>query len=143
MKNLMVSSRPDALLLGVDQAAFLCDRLTEPALTAMDGNVYVRPTSTYATGDGAAITWIDAAADGCAARYPSVQSFRNAVPGFERHGQDMESDALGVFIAPDLRRFEPRRPIPGGHTVTMPRAVRRWLGWSEAEAESTVGAYPR
>jgi hypothetical protein len=142
-KNLVVTSRPGVTLLGVGQPPYLCDQLTEPAMAAMDGNVYVRPSAPYESLAGPLVTWIDADAAGCTAGFSSLEAFREQVPGFEAHGQELEGDPRRVFSAPDLGRYDLLRALPASREVAMPPAVREWLGWSVEEAEVTVGAYRR
>jgi hypothetical protein len=140
--NLIVASRPGATLLGVGQAPAVCQQLTEPAMASMDGNAYVRPATTYGSVAGPLITWIDTGAQRCSAGFASLDDFREEVPGFEAHGQELQGDPRSVFTAPDLRRYGLLRALPASGETAMPPTVREWLGWSEAEASRTVGAYP-
>lgn len=141
LNNLMVTSRPGFTLLSMGQPQPLCSTLTKPALTAMDGNVYVRPAAPYPAAEGPLVNWVDTDAADCSARFASLEAFQARVPGFEAHGRQLEGDARGVFAAPDLGRYNLLRPLSAGRGIAMPRPVREWLGWSEQEAAATVGAY--
>ncbi len=141
MNNLMVTSRSGFTLLGVGQPPPLCGTLTKPALTAMDGNVYVRPAASYPSAAGPLLSWVDSDAADCSARFSSLQAFQAQVPAFEAHGQQLTGDARSVFVSPELGLFELSRPLPTSREIAMPRTVRERLGWSSDEAERTVGAY--
>ena len=143
MNNLLVTSNPGAgPLLQVDQPPYLCDRLTEPALTAIDGNVYVRQTSEYASEAAPVIRWTDTTAENCSVSYASLDAFHDAVSGFEEHGHVLEGTERTIFNAPEIRRYELRKAIPSDPKVVMPESVRELLGWSKEDAAQTVGAYP-
>jgi hypothetical protein len=140
--NLMVASSASVgPLLLVDQPPALCERLTQPALTAMDGNLYVRPGTEYASIEAPLVSWVDTRAPNCSATFASLAQFRQQASGFEVHGQQLEGDQRTLFTAPDIRRFELRRGLPASREVVMPDSVREWLNWSREEAASTVGAY--
>lgn len=141
VNNLMVTSRPGFTLLGVGQPPSLCGTLTKPALTAMDGNVYLRPAAPYPAAEGPLVNWVDTDAADCSARFASLEAFRERVPAFETHGQQLTGDARSVFVSPELGLFELSRPLPTSRPIAMPRTVRERLGWSADEAERTVGAY--
>ena len=88
------------------------------------------------------ITQFDRGSPKCSAAFASLADFRAKVPGFEAHGQQLTGDARSIFTAPDLHRYELRRPLPASGRVAMPEAVRQLLGWNDKQAASTVGAYP-
>lgn len=143
LNNLLVSDNPGAgPMLQVDQPPYLCDRLTETAMTAIDGNVYVRPTSPYSTDATPLVRWTDTEAENCSVSYASLDAFRDDVSGFAANGQDFEGTPRTVFCSPEMRRFELRRPITSDAAVVMPESVRTLLGWSREAAAQTVGAYP-
>jgi hypothetical protein len=143
MNNLMVASKADAEpLLRVDQPATFCKELKQPALSAMDGNIYVRPGTPYAALATPLISWVDTDSADCSATFASLSVFQEQVPGFDAHGQQLEGDARSVFIAPDISRYQLRLTLPASRDVAMPRAVRELLGWSKKEAALAVGAYP-
>lgn len=141
--NLMVASKADGgPLVRVDQPQSLCDELTEPALSAMDGNLYVRPDTPYEALAAPLATWVDTDAADCTASFASLAAFREQVPDFEEHGRQLEGDARSVFTAPDISRYQLRGALPVSRDVATPRAVRKLLGWSKKEAAATAGAYP-
>ncbi|MFW6331301.1 MAG: hypothetical protein ACOC3J_06215 [Gemmatimonadota bacterium] len=141
--NLLVASEPaGGPLLRVDQPPVLCEQLTEPHLTALDGNLYVRPSAPYPTQATPLVRWVDTRTPDCSASFASWGAFREQVRGFEVHGTQLEGTPRSVFTAPDLHRFQLRRERPGSRDVIMPERVRMLLGWSSEEAAATVGAVP-
>src|SRR5690606_13678394 len=83
VNNLLVASRPGAgPLLHVDQPPALCDELTRPALTTLDGNVYVRPDAPYPALATPLVRWVDTEAEDCAATFASLAEFQEQVPDF-------------------------------------------------------------
>lgn len=141
--NLLVASEPDVgPLLRVDQPPVLCAQLTEPHLTALDGNVYVRPAASYLAQATPLVRWVDTQAPDCSASFASLAAFQEQGPDFEVHGTQLEGTPRTVFTAPDLRRFQLRRGLPASRDVVMPERVRALLGWSGEEAAATVGAIP-
>jgi parallel beta-helix repeat protein len=139
VNNLLVASstytRP---LLNFEQPKLLCDKLTRPMTTQVDGNVYVRPN---ATGVAASplIQMSPASTDTCIAGLNSLDDFRKLVPAFETKGQQLNRTPRSVFKSPELSRYELLQPMPAG--AVTPVDVRKVLGWSEEQAR-TAGAYP-
>ena len=119
----------------------VCKQLDRPEVTALDGNVYVRPGTPYPAVAAPLVSWVDTNAADCAARFPSLAAFRERVASFEVHGRQLEGDARSVFTAPDIRRYQLRRALPGSG-VALPQSVRELLGWSKEQAARTVGAFP-
>jgi hypothetical protein len=143
LNNLLVGTDAAAgPLLMVDQQPALCAQLTQPQLTAMDGNVYVRPGTPYPARATPLMSWVDTSAPNCAATFPSLTAFQEQVRGFEAQGGQLEGTARTVFDAPDIRRFQLRRELPASRNVVIPESVRALLGWSSEEAAVTVGAHP-
>lgn len=145
VNNLLVESAPEVgPLLRVEQAPGLCEKLTQPELETLDGNVYVRPRMLGTAAEPAQplIGQFERGSPKCSAAFSSLAAFRAKVPAFEAHGQQLTGDARSIFTVPDLRRYELRRPLPVSGRVAMPEAVRQLLGWNDKQAASTVGAYP-
>lgn len=143
VNNLMVAGKAGAgPLLKVDQPPALCKELKEPALSTMDGNVYVQPDTPYPALAAPLVSWVDTDSADCSATFASLAAFQEQVPGFEVHGHQLEGGPRSVFTAPDINRYHLRRALPASRDVAMPRAVRELLDWSKKEATLTVGAYP-
>jgi hypothetical protein len=139
VNNLLVAS--DAYgkaLLQVEQPKSLCDTLTRPALTEIDGNVYVRPGGTAAP----LVVWSPAATDTCLAQAESLDAFRKLVPAFEAHGRQVDGSLRSIFKSPELQRYELFRAMtPTLPASAIPPEVRKLLGWAGSEARAP-GAYP-
>jgi hypothetical protein len=125
-------------LLRFEQPKALCDRLTRPQATEVDGNVYVR------AGDGRdpLVVWSPAAGESCQVEVASLEDLRKLQPGLETRGVYLRDYAGAVFRSPELGRYELARPLPGVSPVDdLPSAVRALLGWPERETR-TPGAFP-
>ena len=143
MNNLVVANKPDiGPLLQVEQPAALCKKLAQPMLSTLDGNVYVRPDTSYAALATPLVKWVDTHSTDCSSSFASLPAFQKQVSGFEVHGQQLDGDARSVFTAPDIDRFQLLQALPASRDVAMPKAVRKLLDWSKKEAALTVGAYP-
>ena len=142
VNNLLVAS--DAYtqpLVRFEQPKALCERLTRPQATTMDGNVYVRAVGAAGAAPPLAV-WSPAASDTCMATVSALDDFRRLAPAFEANGAYLNLPPGSVFKSPDLGRYEPFRPLPGGAAgPRTPDDVRSLLGWSEQDAR-TPGAYP-
>jgi parallel beta-helix repeat protein len=116
----------------------LCDRLKMPHATGVDANAYVTGASTGQK----TITWSPMPADNCVATFDTLDAFRDAVSGIEKHGVQFDATLRDVFQSPELKNFELARQLdrPEG-APALPDEVREVLGWSEAQAR-TIGAYP-
>lgn len=126
----------------MDQPPSLCDELTEPALSVLDGNIYVRAETPYAALEEPLVRWVDTNAENCSTTFNTLAEFRDQVSGFEANGQEYEGSARRVFTAPDIHRYSLRRALRVNEGVVMPEAVRGLLGWSPDQAAGSVGANP-
>src|SRR5690606_10383841 len=105
VNNLLVaSSATSGPLVMEDQPPALCGDLTDPQLIAMDGNVYVRPPSPYASQATPLVRWVDTDAADCSASFASLREFQNEWPRFEEQGYQLDGDPRSVFTAPDIHR---------------------------------------
>jgi len=140
VNNLLVAS--DAYtkpLLRFEEPKSLCEKLSRPMATTVDGNVYVRAAAGTAT---PLIVWTPANSDNCLATFNSLDDFRKQVAGFEADGQQFDRTQRAVFKSPELSRYELLQPIPPAPGAqAMPESVSKLLGWNEEEVR-TVGAYP-
>jgi len=142
-KNLMVSSKAgDFPLLNVTQSSQVCKTLKTPALTAMDGNIYVRPETDYPALKSPVIHWTSAEEYNCVKEYAFLSDFQQQIKGFEKHGVEISGDPLTVFNASYMHNYTLRKALPVAESVSMPKAVRKALGWDSKTAAHTVGAYP-
>ena len=138
VNNLLVASAAyRGPLLGFDEPATLCAKLSRPQAKEVGGNVYVRAGAPDSL---PLIVWSPAANEACVEKFASLEEFRRQVPGFEGGSRELDRTPASVFKGPDLGRYELLEPIAGGEAI--PDDVRKLLGWSEEEAR-TVGAYPR
>jgi hypothetical protein len=141
VNNLLVASdsyrQP---LLRFEQPKSLCDKLTRPQVSELDGNVYVRAV---AGGDAPPlVVWSPAATDSCRSELSSLEAFRRLVPGFETRGRQLDTSPASVFASPDLGRYELFRALPGAtRGETLPGEILTLLGWSAQDSRS-AGAYP-
>ena len=129
-------------LLDMGQAPPLCATLDQPGIAELDGNVYVRPVSPYPNHATPLIRWQDMSAERCSAAYDSLTDFQSAEAGYEQNGLQLKGDARGMFISPDMRRFELMQDLPVTPNDRLPASVRELLNWSPEAARVTVGAYP-
>jgi parallel beta-helix repeat protein len=135
--NLLVSSetyrRP---LVRFEQSSALCGKLTRPASTRIDGNVYVR------RGDAtpSLFVWSPVSGDTCQVELPGLEALR-AAGDYERNGRLLTGVAGAVFESPERSNYAPvgavADPVPGD---ALPAAILKLLGWSDA-APRTAGAY--
>jgi parallel beta-helix repeat protein len=131
VNNLLVASETYRdPLLRLEQPASLCTKLTKPQTAQLDGNVYMRPSTT--TGPLAII----APAEGCTA-YPATLADLHKL-GVEAKGKVIDASARAALKSPDFDRFELKKAIPAA--LPLPDDVRKFVGWSKAV--NTVGAYP-
>ena len=143
MNNLLVATDAGfGPLLRVEQPQDLCEKLNKPALSTLNGNTYIRPSTPYKAAEKPLLSWADPNAEGCVTNVTSLTAFQEKVPAFELQGQQLDGDTHSTFVAPDIRRFKLLQNIPTSKQVSMPAEVRKHLGWSKKEAATTVGAYP-
>jgi hypothetical protein len=124
-------------LLRFEQPRSLCGRLTQPQVSELDGNVYLRRG-----GAQPLIVLSPVAADPCQVELDSLEALRRHQPGFEAHGRYLLDPAGAVFKSPELRNLEPARPLAAASGApALPPEIRKLLGWPDSAAPS-VGAFP-
>jgi hypothetical protein len=139
--NLLVAddgfSKP---LLRCEQTKALCGRLTQPQVSQLDDNVYVRRGD---AGPAPLIVWSPAAGDHCTVTFDSPAELQQVHPGFEAHSRYFGSHPGAVLQSPELRRCEllPGSPI-SPLADSLPAEVRELLGWPE-QTTRLPGAYPQ
>ncbi len=141
LNNLLVAGESyDRPLLMFEQPASLCESLTRPMATEVNGNIYVRAAMTGVTHPSPLAVWSPAATDSCRLDLGSLDEFREQGPEFEADGLQLDLTPRSIFKGPDVDRYELLQ-MPAGERVTVPAEIRNHLGWSEEDA-ATVGAYP-
>jgi hypothetical protein len=124
-------------LLRFEQPKALCERLTRPQVTRLDGNVYVRG------GDAAAralIVWSPMAGEVCQIELASLDELQKIDTAFEAHGQYLRDDLASVFKSPELGNYALIRALGASVADSLPPDIRKLLGWSERRPLS-AGAY--
>jgi hypothetical protein len=137
--NLLVASasfrKP---LLRFEQPQALCQRLTRPQSTQVDGNVYVR----YGQAQAPLLVWSPVAGDACQLELASLDELQRLQPALEAHGRVYADYAGALFRSPELSNYELARPLPKLQPMDdLPAEVARLLGWPAAQPR-TPGAYP-
>ena len=143
MNNLMVASKPETgPLLRVQQTEKVCKDLKDSQLSAMDGNVYVRPAAPYESLNSALATWVDNDADNCVVSLNTLAALKERASPLAQNSHYIERSPYSVFMAPDISRYQLQYALPSDKKIAMPTEVRKLLGWSKSEAARAVGAYP-
>jgi hypothetical protein len=132
--NLLVADAdfPKALFRA-DQAPALKDKLTKPAFTAVDHNLYVRPANANAL-----IAWSPGAGDTNQFMLQSPAELNQKLPPFEAHSQLLNLAPDAVLQSPALKRYAPVRPLPA--QAPLPAEIAALLGWPQ-QATYAPGAY--
>jgi hypothetical protein len=135
--NLLVADAnfPKALLRA-DQAKVLQGKLTKPQFVTVDYNLYVRPADTIAR---SLVVWSPAEGDTNQFEFKTLAELQARYPQFEAHSQSIELDPGAVLQSPELRNFQPVRPLPV-QIPPLPADIASLLGWSQQSA-SVPGAY--
>ncbi len=132
--NLLVASESFRKpLLRFEQPKTLCERLTRPQVSELDGNLYVRRGS-----GGPLLVWSPAPGESCQVELATLEELRTLQPGLEAHGRSVGDWFGALFKSPELRRYE----LVGGvaeASVRLPAEILRLLGWREPRPP---GAYP-
>jgi hypothetical protein len=125
-------------LLRFEQTKVLCGRLTQPQVTRLDDNVYVR------CGDTATeplIVWSPAAGENCTVTLASPAGLQKLHPEFEAHSQYFGSCHGAVLQSPELRRYDLLRTFSVAPVANpLPAEIRELLGWPNQETRLS-GAY--
>lgn len=136
--NLLVAdSRFSNSLLQVDQSHDLCGKLTQPQLTRVDGNVYVRDE------DGSEeplIAWSPVKGQNCTTEFSTLSDLQEIHPEFETNGKVLNSDLRSIFQSPELGRYQLSGSLPEPSVKTpLPNEVQKLLN---RKKDRTPGAYP-
>jgi parallel beta-helix repeat protein len=134
--NLLVAdARFSKALFRANQAPALKDKLTIPAFTTADHNVYVRPAGSAAP---ALIAWSPAAGDTNQFMLQSPAELSQKLPQFEAHSKLLELAPNAVLKSPELRRFAPAIPLTV--KAPLPAQIVTLLGWPKQDGY-VPGAY--
>lgn len=139
VNNLFVGDEtdPDALLQ-FGQAPGLRERLRDPQVSTLDGNVYVRRTGAKPS---AFITWNPASTENGVASLRSLDEFHALEPRFEKHARFFSDYRGPLFRGAELGHFELLRTFPGASTgVPLPEKIRALLNWKKSDT-AFPGAY--
>jgi hypothetical protein len=125
-------------LLFVWQPASLCERLSQPMLTQLDYNIYVRADERKYP----LILWSPAANPNCQIEIKSLAEIRQLYPKFSANSQEFLNHCNPLFKCPELHNFQ---VIPEFSAVKLgfklPADVKKLLKSSE-KVISYIGAYP-
>ncbi|HUG09754.1 MAG TPA: right-handed parallel beta-helix repeat-containing protein [Opitutaceae bacterium] len=135
---LLASANFPKALVRFEQTANLCGTLTRPMVAGLDGNVYVRES----TSARPLLVWGPLPAEKCVNEFASLGAFRAAVGAFEANSVEIDAAPGAIVRSMDLGNYQLNHALERtAGAPALPEDVRKLLGWSEAEAR-TVGAYP-
>jgi len=120
------------LLLG--QTKPLLATLTTPQMARLEGNVYVRASSTTPL-----VSWAPVDTSTLERTFATLDELRTAYPKVEAGSRTLTAGLGTVFRSPTLSRLELIEPMT--IEAKTPADVLKLLGWTEADAR-TPGAYP-
>jgi parallel beta-helix repeat protein len=124
-------------LARVEQTAVLCGKLTRPAVTTFDRNVYVRKATTKAP----LFVWSPVSGNTCQAELADLDALRAVSPDYEKNGKFIGGAFGAVVQSAELSNYTPVGDAAAALGAdVLPLAVRKILGWPEA-ASRLPGAY--
>lgn len=135
---LVVDGRHPRAPLNFEQTPELCDRLTDPQVSRLDGNLYVR---LRAERDLPLIHWSPAANETCGQNLGSLEALRAIDPAFEPHGVALTDFPGQVFRSIELRNLQLLPAIAEkAPRVDLPPEVARLLHRDAAAALAGANA---
>lgn len=139
LNNLLAAdARFDEPLLQTTQTEKVRERLQDPHLTAMDGNVYVRRA---AEKRWPLLVWGPVPTEKNTSDIFSLAELARLRPGFEANGRALADYHGPLFRSAELRRFDVLADFPARNVgVPLPEEARNVLGWAET-APAFPGAY--
>lgn len=139
LNNLLAAdARFDEPLLQTTQTEKVRERLQDPHLTAMDGNVYVRRA---AEKRWPLLVWGPVPTEKNTSDIFSLAELARLRPGFEANGRALADYHGPLFRSAELRRFDVLADFPARNVgVPLPEEARNVLGWGET-APAFPGAY--
>ena len=138
--NLLVASdRFSKPLLRFEQSRAVSAKLTQPQVTQLDGNVYVRSD---AARPAPLLVWSPIPGNTGLAELKTLAGLQKLHQQFEAHGKAIASPLGALFQSPDLKRYELIRDLSLPNSAApMPDEVRQLLGWRKQDTPQP-GAYP-
>jgi parallel beta-helix repeat protein len=134
--NLLVANEGFAHpLLRFEQPEALCERLTSPMTSRVDGNAYVRATASTEP----LIIWSPVPGKQCQISFETLDAFRQTA-NVEANGKAWMAYNGIVFRSVELRRFELAQPLPGMRQRSVAKEALKATGWKTAT--QLPGAYP-
>ena len=85
---------------------------------------------------------VDTEAENCSVSFNALTELQQQLAPVAENSHQLEGSPRSIFMAPDIRRYQPAKALPTNQKVAMPAEVRKLLGWSKREAARSVGAYP-
>jgi hypothetical protein len=138
--NLLVATeRFSKPLLRFEQSQALAGKLTQPQVTQLDGNVYVRSDT---AGPTPLLVWSPVPGGSGMAEFKTLADFQKRCPPFEAHSKVVTSSLGALFKSPDLSRYELIQDfsLPAS-AAPLPDEARHLLGWPKQDL-LPPGAYP-
>jgi parallel beta-helix repeat protein len=111
-------------LLRFEQPQALCERLTRPMTSRVDGNAYVRATVSAEP----LIVWSPVQGKQCQTGFDTLDAFRDAAD-VEANGKAWMAYNGTVFRSVELRRFELAQPLPGMQRRPVAKEALKATGW--------------
>ncbi len=138
--NLLVADdRFKGPLLQFIQSEDVCDKLTRPQITKLDGNVYIRNEKVE---PGPLVIWSPVKGDDCMTEFMTLEGLQNLHSEFEANSLVVHSDMRSIFKSPELNRYELLKPFQGSNSVIpLSNEVKQLSGWAKFDP-SVPGAYP-
>lgn len=124
-------------LLRFVQSKLLAGKLTRPAATAIDHNVYIRatPLSTEPL-----IAWSPAATDDANTTLAAPADLQKLDPRYEPHGRALAADPRTIFTSLELERYTLASPASLTTSALLPEKIASLLHWP-VDRKPIPGAY--
>jgi hypothetical protein len=126
-------------LFAVWQQPSLCEKLKQPLLKELDGNVYVRSSDKISK---TLILWSPAKNKECQVEFESLEGLRKLYPKFSANSRYFANYDGPLFKSIELGNFQMLSTFPGSKAgIPLSVDIRNLLGQSEKDAPF-VGAFP-
>lgn len=126
-------------LLDLEQASNLCDQLTKPQISKLDGNVYVRSED---ISENPMISISPVEGDNCTAKFSNLANFQKSHSEYESQGLMLKSDLRSIFKSPELGNYQLiKRLRESTPKITVPSEVQKLMN-RKKDGIGTPGAYP-
>ena len=140
VNNLIVMDEDDPKpQLHVRQPAYMCNRLNESQLKALDYNIYVRRLNTK---NAPVILWSPASNEKCQAAIHSLEELNELYPDFSKNSKYLQNYEDPVFIDAANGDFHILKEFADKNKGTnLPDEIIKAMGLNDQES-AFVGAYP-